>query len=66
MFCNSLRDPVCIYTIAMMEDEWIIIKNISGMTLKRKKYKACRETPFPGSLHLPQIHHGSINRTQRQ
>jgi len=46
-----------------MKDEWTIIKNIVGMTLEWKKYKACRETPFPGSLHLPQIHHGSIKRT---
>ena len=46
MICNSLSDPVCIQTIAMMEDEWIITKNTAGMTLERKKYKACRETPL--------------------
>jgi hypothetical protein len=50
----------------MIEDKWTIIKNTAGMTLERTKYKACRETPFPGSLHLPQIHHGSITRTERQ
>jgi hypothetical protein len=47
----------------MMEDKWIIIKNTAGMTLEREKYKAYRETPFPGSRHLPHIHRGSINRT---
>jgi len=47
----------------MMEDEWIIINNTAGMTLEKKKYEACGETPFPRSLHFPQIHHGSINRT---